>query len=64
MLEKISIESRLYGSIVRASSQHVRANCNSRNQSIVDERNHLIIMHKPAPVSYALACNKSMYAEF
>lgn len=29
IFEKISIESRLYGSIVRASSQHVLANCNS-----------------------------------
>lgn len=30
IFENISIESRLYGSIVRASSQHVRANCNSK----------------------------------
>ena len=28
----MSIESRLYGSIVRASSQHVRANCSSRRE--------------------------------
>lgn len=30
ILEKISIESKLYGSMVRASSQQVRASCNSR----------------------------------
>lgn len=36
IFENISIESRLYGSIVRASSQHVRANCNSKIKIIIE----------------------------
>ena len=54
ILEKISMESKLYGSMVRASSQQVRASCNSRSNKRVSEVGTVCCQTSSCLISFGL----------